>query len=302
MTTCAHWYPSNWFANTVAGPSPEHPFIRGTSQNPDVAFQARESSNPFYAGTPALVQDAMSRLERRTGRHYGLVDYDGDPEADRVIVVMGSGAETARLTVRHLSAKGDRVGVVTVRLYRPFPVDELLAAVPGTTTRLAVLDRTKEPGSFGEPLFLDVLGALAEAHGNGSRTSMPIVTGGRYGLSSKEFTPAMVASVFEELGREAPKHRFTVGIDDDLSHTSLNHADNLDIEPPETFRAVFFGLGSDGTVGANKNTIKILGAENLHAQGYFVYDSKKSGSQTVSHLRFGPKQIRAPYLVEGANS
>lgn len=281
--------------------SPEHPVVRGPSHNPDVAFQAREASNPFYAGTPQLVQDAMSRLDRRTGRHYELVDYVGDAEAERILVMMGSGAQTARQTVAHLCARGERVGVVTVRLYRPFPVDALLRSIPETASRVAVLDRTKEPGSFGEPLFLDVLAALAEAHGNGSRQHMPLVTGGRYGLSSKEFTPAMVVAALEELGRQTPRNRFTVGIEDDVSATSLRPEETIDIEPPETFKAVFFGLGSDGTVGASKNTIKILGSEHLHAQGYFVYDSKKSGSQTASHLRFGPKPIMAPYLVEQAN-
>jgi len=283
--------------------SPEHPFIRGTSQNPDVYFQARETVNPFYARVPGLVQAAMDHLAERTGRRYGLVDYTGHPQAERVAVLMGSGAETFRETVTHLAARGDRVGVLTVRLYRPFPTEALLAALPATATRVAVLDRTKEPGSFGEPLFLDVLGALAEGRGPGGRsaggqgTGMPLVIGGRYGLSSKELTPGMAAGVFDELGRDQPRRRFTVGIVDDVSGTSISYDPSLDIEPPGTVRAVFFGLGSDGTVGANKNTIKILGAEDLYAQGYFVYDSKKSGSQTVSHLRFGHEPIKAPYLV-----
>ena len=281
--------------------SPDHPFIRGTAQNPDVAFQARESSNPFYAGTPGLVEEAMARFAERTGRRYRLVDYAGHPEAERVIVLMGSGSETVRETVAHLCGTGERVGVATIRLYRPFPAEALLAALPPTVARVAVLDRTKEPGSLGEPLFLDVLASLAEAHASGEREVMPLVTGGRYGLSSKEFTPAMVAAVFEELRHESPRRRFTIGIVDDVSGTSLSYDTSFDIEPPETFRAIFFGLGSDGTVGANKNTIKILGSdERLYAQGYFVYDSKKSGSQTVSHLRFGPQPIRAPYLVDKA--
>ncbi len=282
--------------------SPERPFIRGTAQNPDVYFQARETVNPFYARVPDAVQRAMDQVGERTGRRYGLVDYHGHPEAERVIVLMGSGGQTARETAAFLQARGERVGVAQVRLYRPFPARALVRALPETVRRVAVLDRTKEPGSFGEPLFLDVLAALNESYVDGERELMPVVIGGRYGLSSKEFTPAMVAGVFEELGRERPKRRFTIGIHDDVSGTSLPYDASLDIEPPETVRAVFFGLGSDGTVGANKNTIKILGAEEgMHAQGYFVYDSKKSGSQTVSHLRFGPHPISAPYLVSEAS-
>ena len=282
--------------------SPEHPFIRGTAQNPDVYFQARETVNPFYARLPGVVQGAMDELAQRTGRRYGLVDYSGHPEAERVLVIMGSGGETARETVASLAAGGERVGVLQVRLYRPFPARELAAALPPSVTRVAVLDRTKEPGSLGEPLFLDVLAALTEAHADGEREVMPRVYGGRYGLSSKEFSPGMVAGVLEELRRERPKRRFTIGINDDVSHSSLPYDPGLDIESPETLRAVFFGLGSDGTVGANKNTIKILGSDaGLHAQGYFVYDSKKSGSQTVSHLRFGPRPISAPYLIAQAS-
>ncbi len=282
--------------------SPERPFIRGTAQNPDIYFQARETVNPFYARVPGVVQGAMDRLGERTGRRYALVDYSGHPEAERVLVVMGSGGETVRETVAFLEAQGERVGVAQIRLYRPFPARELARALPQTARRVAVLDRTKEPGSLGEPLFLDVLATLSEARGAGERDLEPTVIGGRYGLSSKEFTPGMVAGVFEELAREQPRRRFTIGINDDVSGTSLPYDPSLDIEPPETVRAVFFGLGSDGTVGANKNTIKILGdAANLHAQGYFVYDSKKSGSQTVSHLRFGPRAIRAPYLVSAAS-
>ena len=280
--------------------SPERPFVRGTSHNPDVAFQARESSNPFYARTPGIVEYAMGRLAERSGRRYGLVDYTGHPEAERVVVVMGSAAETARETVAYLCAKGERVGVVTVRLYRPFPTEALLAAMPPEAERVAVLDRTKEPGALGEPLYLDVVGALAEAHSNGERDVMPRVTGGRYGLASKELTPGMIAGVFAELGGERPRRRFTLGIIDDVSGTSISYDAQLDIEPADTLRAVFFGLGSDGTVGANKNSVKILGSE-LYAQGYFVYDSKKSGSQTVSHLRFGPQPIRAPYLIGQAS-
>jgi pyruvate-ferredoxin/flavodoxin oxidoreductase len=282
--------------------SPERPFIRGTAQNPDVYFQARETVNPFYARVPGVVEDLMAHLGERTGRKMHTVDYTGHPEAERVLVLMGSGAQTVAQTVAALAERGERVGVVQVRLYRPFPMSALLEAMPATVRTVGVLDRTKEPGSIGEPLYLDVVAALAEAHADGDRLVMPRVAGGRYGLSSKEFTPAMVAGVFAELDREQPRRRFTIGIDDDVSGTSVEYDPAFDIESPDTVRAIFFGLGSDGTVSANKNTIKILGSEEgLHAQGYFVYDSKKSGSQTESHLRFGPDPIRAPYLVTGAN-
>ena len=282
--------------------SPERPFIRGTAQNPDTYFQARETVNPFYARVPDVVEQAMADLAARTGREMHIVDYAGDPEAERVLILMGSGAQTAAQTVAALTARGERVGVLQVRLYRPFPADALLAALPSTVRTVGVLDRTKEPGSAGEPLYLDVVAALTEAYSRGERPGLPRICGGRYGLSSKEFTPAMVAGVFDELARDRPRTHFTVGIDDDVSHTSITYEAELDIEPPDTVRAVFFGLGSDGTVGANKNTIKILGGEDdLHAQGYFVYDSKKSGSQTVSHLRFGPTPIKAPYLVTRAD-
>ena len=282
--------------------SPERPFIRGTAQNPDVYFQARETVNPVYARVPEVVEDLMAQLGARTGRTMHVVDYSGHPEAERVLVLMGSGAETVKETVATLVDRGERVGVVQVRLYRPFPTAALLAALPATVRTVGVLDRTKEPGSIGEPLYLDVVAALAEACADGAREVMPRVSAGRYGLSSKEFTPAMVNGVFAELANAKPKRRFTVGIDDDVSGTSVAYDPSFDIESPDTVRAVFFGLGSDGTVGANKNTIKILGSEEgLHAQAYFVYDSKKSGSQTESHLRFGPDPIRAPYLVTGAN-
>ena len=282
--------------------SPDNPFIRGTAQNPDVYFQGRETVNPFYAEVPGAVASAMDALAARTGRPYQLIGYRGSPAAERVIVVMGSGAQTAAETADYLAARGEKVGVLTVRLFRPFPADELIAALPSTARRVAVLDRTKEPGSLGEPLFLDVLSALAEAHAAGTLATMPVVTGGRYGLSSKEFTPGMVAGIFADLATEHPKPRFTIGIIDNVGRTSLDYDPALDIEPASTIRAVFFGLGSDGTVGANKNTIKILGGDaGQHAQGYFVYDSKKSGSQTVSHLRFGPDPIRAPYLVHNAS-
>jgi pyruvate-ferredoxin/flavodoxin oxidoreductase len=281
--------------------SPERPFIRGTAQNPDVYFQARETVNPFYARIPDVVEDAMARLGERTGRRLHIVDYTGHPDAERVLVIMGSGGETVRETVASLNARGERVGVAQMRMYRPFPARALVDALPASVRRIAVLDRTKEPGSIGEPLFLDVVAALTESHDDGERV-LPRVSGGRYGLSSKEFTPGMVAGVFQELAGERPRRHFTVGITDDVSGTSLTYDASLDIEPPDTVRAVFFGLGADGTVGANKNTIKILGSEeHLHAQGYFVYDSKKSGAQTVSHLRFGPQPIRAPYLVRRAS-
>lgn len=281
--------------------SPERPFIRGTAQNPDVYFQARETVNPFYARVPGVVEDAMVRLGERTGRSMHVVDYSGHPDADRVIVVMGSAGETVRETVAALNRSGEQVGVVQVRLYRPFPAQALLDALPSGVRAVAVLDRTKEPGSIGEPLFLDVIAALAAAAEYGDR-AMPLVSGGRYGLASKEFTPGMVKGVFDELALKHGRRQFTIGIHDDVSMSSLPYDAALDIEPPDTVRAIFYGLGSDGTVGANKNTIKILGEEaDLHAQGYFVYDSKKSGSQTVSHLRFGPQPIQAPYLVQQAS-
>jgi pyruvate-ferredoxin/flavodoxin oxidoreductase len=286
-------------AHRARAMSPEHPVIRGTAQNPDVYFQARETVNPFYAAVPGAVASAMSALASLTGRRYHLASYHGHPEAERVIVIMGSGAETAAATARYLAARAERVGVVQVRLFRPFPVTELLAALPPTAERIAVLDRTKEPGSLGEPLFLDVLATLAEAAAADGGRLMPLVAGGRYGLASKEFTPGMVAGVFAELAHPAPRPRFTIGINDDVSGSSLPY-DELDIEDPATTRAVFFGLGSDGTVSANKNSIKILGDAGLHAQGYFVYDSKKSGSETVSHLRFGPQPVSAPYLIREA--
>ena len=281
--------------------SPEHPYIRGTAQNPDTYFQSRETVNPFYAAVPGLVEQAMDAFGALTGRRYRLVEYYGDPEAEQVTVIMGSGAQTVRRTVEHLNAAGARLGVVQVRLYRPFPVEQILAAIPATARTVAVLDRTKEPGSGGEPLFLDVAAALGEAHSTGRREQLPIVVGGRYGLSSKEFTPAMVAGIYQELALPNPRPRFTIGINDDVTLTSLSYDPRLDIEDPETVSAVFYGLGSDGTVGANKNTIKIIGEmPDTYAQGYFVYDSKKSGSRTVSHLRFGPKPIEAPYLINSA--
>ena len=243
--------------------TPDHPMLRGTAQNPDVFFQAREACNPFYLALPEILQQLMDRFAQRTGRQYGLFEYAGHPEAERVLVLMGSGAETAAETVEYLLARGEKVGVVRVRLYRPFSIKDFVATLPATTKALAVLDRTKEPGALGEPLYLDVVTALREVFDEGScpLPREPKVIGGRYGLSSKEFTPAMVKAVFDELGKERPKNHFTVGIVDDVTHTSLAHDPELDIEPDDVVRAVFFGLGADGTVGANKNSIKIIGEE-----------------------------------------
>ncbi|MFN3751078.1 MAG: pyruvate:ferredoxin (flavodoxin) oxidoreductase [Thiobacillus sp.] len=279
--------------------SPEHPVLRGTSQNPDVFFQSRERANPFYDAFPQVVRDAMDRFAALTGRHYRLFDYVGAPDAERVIVLMGSGAETAHETVEHLTARGEKVGVLKVRLYRPFSSAALLAALPATARAVAVLDRCKEPGADGEPLYKDVVTALAQAAADGART-MPRVIGGRYGLASKEFTPGMVKAVFDELAAALPKRIFTVGIHDDLTHLSLPWDAGFRTDASKALQhAVFWGLGADGTVSANKNSIKILGeATALAAQGYFVYDSKKSGAVTVSHLRFGLAAIRSAYLVE----
>jgi pyruvate-ferredoxin/flavodoxin oxidoreductase len=278
--------------------SPEHPVLRGSSQNPDVFFQSRERANPFYDAFPQLVQDAMDRFGELTGRHYRLFEYVGAADAERVIVLMGSGAETVHETVAHLNAHGEKVGVLKVRLYRPFAADALVAALPVTAKSIAVLDRCKEPGADGEPLYKDVVTALAQA-ADGAR-QMPKVIGGRYGLASKEFTPGMVEAVFDELAQTSPRRQFTVGIHDDLTHLSLPWDAGFRTDASrELQHAVFWGLGADGTVSANKNSIKILGeATDLQAQGYFVYDSKKSGAVTVSHLRFGPAPIRSTYLVE----
>lgn len=280
--------------------SPAHPFIRGTAQNPDIHFQAREAANQYYEKVPGIVQTLFDQFAELTGRQYHLVDYYGDPQAESVIVCMGSGAKTVQHTIDHLNKQGHKLGVVNVRLYRPFPAAEVVAAIPETARTVAVLDRTKEPGSEGEPLFLDVMSALSQAVSRGTRSRMPIISGGRYGISSKEFTAGMVAGIVAELELDQPRPHFTIGIDDDVTHLSLPFSD-LDIEDPETLRAVFFGMGSDGTVGANKNTIKILGSDpGTYAQGYFEYDSRKSGSRTTSHLRFGPHPIESPYLVSQA--
>ncbi len=276
--------------------NPTKPFVRGTSQNPDVYFQGRETVNPYYLAVPAIVRDSMERFASLTGRKYGLFDYSGAPDAERVVVLMGSGAEVAHETVESLAAGGEKVGLLKVRLYRPFDSRAFSAALPGSVKTLAVLDRTKEPGSPGEPLYLDAVNALAEAGRGGVK-----VIGGRFGLGSKEFTPGMVAAVLEEAAKKNPANHFTVGIDDDVTGTSLSVKSDFCLESPGMHQAVFFGLGSDGTVGANKNSIKIIGEEtDFYAQGYFVYDSKKAGSLTVSHLRFGPKPIRQTCLVSQA--
>jgi pyruvate-ferredoxin/flavodoxin oxidoreductase len=276
--------------------TPDHPVIRGTAQNPDAFFQAREAASPFYAACPAIVQMMMDRFGDQTGRRYRLFDYTGHPEAERVIVLMGSGAETVEETVDWMAGRGEKVGLLRVRLYRPFSIPDFVSALPRTVRTLAVLDRTKEPGAPGDPLYLDVVTALREAG-----EDEPRVVAGRYGLSSKEFNPAMVKAIFDELEKDRPKSHFTIGIYDDVSHSSLPYEAGFDIEPDDVVRSVFYGLGSDGTVGANKNSIKIIGEETgLEAQGYFVYDSKKAGAVTVSHLRFGPRRIRSTYLIRRA--
>jgi len=281
--------------------SPDNPVLRGTAQNPDVYFQARESVNAYYQAMPGIVQNAMDRFAKLTGRSYRLFEYLGSPDAERVIVMMGSGAEAVAETLDYLNRQGESVGLLKVRLYRPFDAGGLLAALPSTCRKIAVLDRTKEPGSDGEPLYKDVLGALAQDFIGGAAkfSVLPKVVGGRYGLSSKEFTPGMIKAIFDELKQEQPKNNFTIGIHDDVTHTSLDwDASYRTDAQADTFQAMFYGLGSDGTVSANKNTIKIIGeATDLNAQGYFVYDSKKSGAITVSHLRFGPKPIRSTYLI-----
>ncbi|MDR0352268.1 MAG: pyruvate:ferredoxin (flavodoxin) oxidoreductase [Opitutaceae bacterium] len=298
--------PAALAAHRARGLTPDHPAIRGTAQNPDVFFQAREACNPYYNAVPAIMQEEMAKFARLTGRAYNLVSYEGAPDADRVVVIMGSGAETTIETAKWLNAQGRKTGVLSIHLYRPFPVEAFINALPKTVRRIAVLDRTKEPGAFGDPLYLDTAAALrvAEDAGHfGAATRVKIV-GGRYGLSSKEYTPAHAAAVFEELAQPAPRHSFTVGITDDITGLSLPIDESIDIEDTTgaLTRAVFFGLGADGTVGANKNTIKIIGTEaGKYAQGYFVYDSKKSGGFTVSHLRFGDHPIRAPYLIRNAD-
>jgi pyruvate-ferredoxin/flavodoxin oxidoreductase len=291
-------------AHRVRALNPDRPVVRGTAQNPDVFFQAREASTPFHARTPEVVATAMNRFAEMTGRRYRPFDYFGHPEAEQVIVLMGSGGETARETVDHLVADGARVGMVQVRLFRPFSDAHLLDALPASARVVGVLDRTKEPGAPGEPLYLDVVAALSRAHAEGTLPGgeMPRVVGGRFGLASKEFSPAMVKAVFDALREERPRHGFTIGILDDVSGTHLPWDPSFETEGEEVFRAIFYGLGADGTVGANKNTIEILGEDpEIHPQGYFVYDSKKSGSRTVSHVRFGPAPIRSAYLIRSAH-
>ena len=278
--------------------TPDRPVLRGTAQNPDVYFQARESVNPFYHACPDITQKIMDRFAQLTGRQYHLYEYHGAPDAERVIILMGSGGETVHETVDYLNQNGAKVGVLKVRLYRPFAAEKLLAALPTTVKKIAVLDRCKEPGAGGDPLYLDVVNAFMEEY----EGKLPKIVGGRYGLSSKEFTPAMIAGIFDNLSLDKPKNHFTIGIVDDLTFTSLEYDRSFSTEPDEVVRAVFYGLGSDGTVGANKNSIKIIGEDtDNYAQGYFVYDSKKSGSVTVSHLRFGPHPIRSTYLITDAN-
>ncbi|MEX0602073.1 MAG: pyruvate:ferredoxin (flavodoxin) oxidoreductase, partial [Bacteroidota bacterium] len=284
--------------------TPENPVLRGSAQNPDVFFQAREAGNRFTLECPAIVQKVMDRFASVVGRKYRLFDYHGAPDAERVIIMMGSGAETAKETVDELVHRGEKVGVVSVRLFRPFSVEHFLQVLPRTVKKIAVLDRTKEPGASGDPLYLDVVTSLSEKMAGDTPpfSSFPTVIGGRYGLSSKEFTPAMVKAVFDELPKKERKNHFTVGILDDVTHMSLDVDPAFSVEKDDTVRALFYGLGADGTVGANKNSIKIIGEDtDFHAQGYFVYDSKKSGSTTTSHLRFGPRPIRSTYLIDRAN-
>ncbi|PXA03637.1 pyruvate:ferredoxin (flavodoxin) oxidoreductase [Coraliomargarita sinensis] len=283
--------------------TPDRPTIRGTAQNPDVFFQAREAANPFYACVADVVQEEMEKFAGLTGRRYSLYEYEGPEDAEDLIVMMGSGAETAAETAAYLNAVGRKTGVLKIRLYRSLDLRRFVAALPKSVRRIAVLDRCKEPGALGEPLFLDVMASIEEARQTGllPDSFCPVVLGGRYGLGSKDFTPAMAKAVYEELHAQSPKRRFSVGIVDDVSGLSLTVDDNFDIEADDVIRAVFYGLGSDGTVGANKNSVKIIGEGTDHyAQGYFVYDSKKSGAVTISHLRFGPEKIRAPYLIKNA--
>ncbi|MFQ3548169.1 MAG: pyruvate:ferredoxin (flavodoxin) oxidoreductase [Armatimonadota bacterium] len=284
--------------------SPDHPTISGTAQNPDVYFQGRETVNKFYEATPAIVQKTMDKFAKLIGRQYNLFDYVGAPDAEKVIVIMGSGCDTTHETVDYLNKQGEKVGLVKVRLYRPFSIKDFVKVLPASVKKIAVLDRTKEPGSLGEPLYLDVVAAIDEALRDGTAPfkSMPVVVGGRYGLGSKEFTPAMVKGVFDNLNSDAPMNHFAVGIEDDVTGKSIKYDKSFSTASSDVYRAMFFGLGADGTVGANKNSIKIIGDEtDNYAQGYFVYDSKKAGSITVSHLRFGKNPIRSPYLIDKAN-
>ncbi len=284
--------------------SPDHPTIRGTAQNPDVYFQGRETVNKYYDATPGIVQEYMDEFAKLTGRQYHLFDYVGAPDAERVIIIMGSGAETVHETVEHLTAQGEKVGVLKVRLYRPFDAKAFISVLPTTVKSIAVLDRTKEPGSLGEPLYGDIRTAIGEMMGEGlyQGDGYPTIVGGRYGLGSKEFTPAMVKAILDNLSADKPKNRFTIGINDDVTGSSLDFDPTWHVDSEKRIECMFYGLGSDGTVGANKNSIKIIGTDTEnYAQGYFVYDSKKAGAMTVSHLRFGPELIRSPYLCTKAD-
>ncbi|MCC6760484.1 MAG: pyruvate:ferredoxin (flavodoxin) oxidoreductase [Chitinophagaceae bacterium] len=290
------------FAHRSRALNPDNPFIRGTAQNPDVYFQGRETVNNFYTATPGIVHGVMQEFAQHTGRQYELYQYYGAADADRVMIIMGSGGETAAETAAALNATGEKTGVLLIRLYRPFDMDYFIKALPATVQSIAVLDRTKEPGASGEPLFQDVLASLVQAFQQGMLAQLPRLIGGRYGLSSKEWTPAMVKAVFDELKKVKPKNHFTIGINDDVSHTSLSYDSSYTLDESGWRQALFFGLGADGTVGANKNSIKIIGENTpMYGQGYFVYDSKKSGARTVSHLRFGKNPIKAPYLVSQAD-
>ncbi len=292
------------YAHRSRALSPDHPVIRGTAQNPDVFFQGRETVNPYYTATPSIVENLMDKFASLTGRQYKLFDYYGALDAERVLILMGSGCEAVQEAVDYLLEKGEKVGLIKIRLYRPLSAEHFLKTLPTTVKSIAVLDRTKEPGAAGEPLYKDIMTVISEAFSNGNLplAAFPKVIGGRYGLSSKEFTPSMILSIFAELAKDKPKNHFTIGINDDVTHTSLDYDESLDIEHNDVVRAVFWGLGADGTVGANKNSIKIIGEETqFYAQGYFVYDSKKSGARTISHLRFGPRPIHSTYLIKYAS-
>ncbi|HRX14484.1 MAG TPA: pyruvate:ferredoxin (flavodoxin) oxidoreductase, partial [Eubacteriales bacterium] len=276
--------------------NPEHPQLQGTAQNPDIYFQNREAANLYYEAVPAIVEKYMAQVSKLTGREYHLFDYVGAKDAEKIIILMGSGADAVEETVKYLSAKGEKVGAIKVRLYRPFSAEKFIEAIPKTVKKIAVLDRTKESGSLGEPLYLDVMTALTQ-----QGRKIDTLVGGRYGLGSKEFTPSMVLAVYRNLDSKKPVEHFTIGITDDVSHTSLPIDEIIDVATPGTTRCKFYGLGSDGTVGANKNSIKIIGDHtDLYAQGYFEYDSKKSGGLTISHLRFGPNPIKSSYLIDSA--
>lgn len=291
------------YEHRARGLSPERPFIRGTAHNPDTFFQTREAVNPYYSNVPGIVEDAMNQFATLTGRQYKLFEYYGDPEAENIIILMGSGTKTAIQTMEKLQKQGEKIGVIQVRLFRPFSTEHLLAVLPKSVKRIAVMEQTKEVGATGEPMYQDVITTMAGALARKEREGMPLIIGGRYGISNKDFTPAMVKAIFDELKKETPRATFTIGITDDVSFLSIDDYDrNFNLESNEVTRAIFFGLGADGTVGANKNSVKIIAEDaGLYAQGYFVYDSNKSGSQTISHLRFGPKPIDAPYLIEHAS-